>query len=304
MTKHQTDRPHHKLAYSAAWIRRIQELARQKYSTEKIAQFLNKEDHETKRAGKWSRTAVWRILQRPQKKPVTKLSCNEPTEKPDSAMVPVVASKGPRCRTLHHSSTENSKPPNPEIPKPLQINDFRKWLPYFDAKQYSYGPIQQIFERDAGLEGPILHWDESTFSRVNGARGRERILVPEEANGIKSRHRRYQPPRSPPIQGLLQRALKLKEQMDSTPGLTRFALAKDLCLDPSRITQILNLLNLAPEIQTYIRDLPPTKHHDPIGDNSWMHLARINDRTLQFQEFERLRNRSKATSLVSSALAP
>lgn len=41
-------------------------------SSEKIAKTLNAEDRETKRAGKWSRTAVWRILQRIKKEGVTK----------------------------------------------------------------------------------------------------------------------------------------------------------------------------------------------------------------------------------------
>ena len=171
---------------------------------------------------------------------------------------------------------------------------FTRWLPCFDGKQYSNGQIQQIFEAESGSDGPILLLDESTFSRVNGAKGREHILVPEEADALKSRQRRYQPPRSPPIQRLFQRAIKLKEQLDATPGLTRFALAKDLRLDPSRITQILNLLNLAPHILAYIRNLPPTKHHDPIGDCEWMRLARIQDHVRQVQEFELLIQSSPA----------
>ena len=132
----------------------------------------------------------------------------------------------------------------------------------------------------------MLLLDESTFGRANGARGQEWILRPEEAEAVKKRQRRYQPPRPPPIQGLFQRALKIKQQLDATPGLTRFALAKTLRLDPSRITQILNLLNLAHQIQDYIRSLPPTKHHDPIGDNQWMRLARIRDRAHQVETFE------------------
>jgi hypothetical protein len=128
--------------------------------------------------------------------------------------------------------------------------------------------------------------------------------MPAEADVIKRRQRRYQPPRPPPIQELLKRAHELKHRLDSAPGLTRFALAKDLTLDPSRVSQILNLLNLAPKIQVYIRDLPFTKRHDPIGDYQWMRLARIKDRNLQSQEFERLRNRSKVTSSASFALVP
>ncbi|MBI2069488.1 MAG: recombinase family protein [Elusimicrobia bacterium] len=54
------------------WIRRIQELATQGWSSEKIAKQLNLEDHESKRAGKWSRTAVWRILKKFKENGVTK----------------------------------------------------------------------------------------------------------------------------------------------------------------------------------------------------------------------------------------
>ena len=52
-------------------IKRIQELAKEGWLSEKIAKLLNAEDHETKRAGKWTRTAVWRILKRLKEKGVT-----------------------------------------------------------------------------------------------------------------------------------------------------------------------------------------------------------------------------------------
>jgi len=46
------------------WIKRIQELHEAGLSTEKIAKRLSEEDKESRRAGKWSRSAVWRILGR------------------------------------------------------------------------------------------------------------------------------------------------------------------------------------------------------------------------------------------------
>ena len=46
------------------WVKRIRELKEAGLSTEKIAKVLNVEDKESKRAGKWSRAAVWRILKR------------------------------------------------------------------------------------------------------------------------------------------------------------------------------------------------------------------------------------------------
>lgn len=49
------------------WIKRIQELNKAGLSTEKISKRLNEEDQESQRAGKWSRSAVWRILKRIKK---------------------------------------------------------------------------------------------------------------------------------------------------------------------------------------------------------------------------------------------
>lgn len=46
------------------WIKRIQELKKAGLSTEKIAKRLNEEDKESRMAGKWCRSAVWRILKR------------------------------------------------------------------------------------------------------------------------------------------------------------------------------------------------------------------------------------------------
>jgi hypothetical protein len=70
------------------WIQRIQALASQKFSTEQIARHLNKEDLETKRAGKWSRTVVWRTLQQFKKKAVTKSFRNGDAEDQKSPAKP------------------------------------------------------------------------------------------------------------------------------------------------------------------------------------------------------------------------
>ena len=70
------------------WLQRIHELATQKLSTEKIARLLNKEDLTSKRAGKWSRTAVWRILKRIKKKAVTESFRNEPAQMPFQEKLP------------------------------------------------------------------------------------------------------------------------------------------------------------------------------------------------------------------------
>lgn len=147
--------------------------------------------------------------------------------------------------------------------------------------------------------------DTSVFGPVNGAKGQERILFPLEAANVRQRQRRYRPPKPPAIQGLLEQARQLKKRLDTTSRLNRFGLAKELGLDPSCITQILNLLNLAPAIRHYILTLPPTKHHSPIGDRHWMRLARIRDQSDQLNEFQRLLGSTKDEArLVLGASRP
>jgi len=55
----------------AALVKRICELAREGLSTDAIAKWLNQEDKTSKRSGKWSKVAVWRILRRQKGKGVT-----------------------------------------------------------------------------------------------------------------------------------------------------------------------------------------------------------------------------------------
>lgn len=55
----------------AALIERIEKLAAEGLSLAKIAKRLNKEDRASRRAGKWSGAAVWRILRRKKLKGAT-----------------------------------------------------------------------------------------------------------------------------------------------------------------------------------------------------------------------------------------
>src|SRR5688572_12108471 len=87
------------------------------------------------------------------------------------------------------------------------------------------------------------------FGSIFGKHGRKRLVEPPLLEAYQRQKatetRTLQPP---PIQKLLIQAYQLKERLAST-GLIRSALAEEMSLDPSRITQILNLLNLAPAIR-------------------------------------------------------
>jgi|GEM_PF-2376192 len=163
-----------------------------------------------------------------------------------------------------------------------------KWLPVSNSNRTDLTLLKEVL-RSIGTPNAFLWFvDQARFGYVNRKKGLISLLSPMHAHEVHGRQRRYRPPKPPAIKGVLQTAVCLQHQLDSSPSLTRLALAKRLKLDPSRITQILNLLNLAPKIQDYIRNLPPIKHRHFISDRDWMRLARIQNQELQLREFDRL----------------
>jgi hypothetical protein len=142
--------------------------------------------------------------------------------------------------------------------------------------------------------------DSVEFGIVNRRKGIINVVFPDEAKKIKSQQRRWQKPKPPPIQELLKKAQDLSDSLARTPGLTRDALAKKVGIDPSYLTRILNLLNLAPEIQRYLLMLPPTQTKGLLVESRLKHLARIRDHQTQLIEFEKLKNRPIRQSAVSA----
>ena len=144
------------------WIQRIHELASHNLSTEKIAQRLNKEDRKSKRAGKWSRTAVWRILKRIKVELVTQ-PLHHPVGRPSSVTLfdnPVSPNPDPDSNIL---PSENVKEPATQISKPLQINAFQSTFPYCDSKQTTFLRLRDVFQP---ILTPIKHFyftDESAL---------------------------------------------------------------------------------------------------------------------------------------------
>lgn len=71
--------------------------------------------------------------------------------------------------------------------------------------------------------------------------------------------------------------------------MRRVALAAEEGLDPSFLTRILNLLKLAPEIQSYILKMPTSDIQSPISERRIQRLARNPDRAFQIREFDKLK---------------
>jgi len=130
--------------------------------------------------------------------------------------------------------------------------------------------------------------DEAQFDLALGPKGQKLILTPEKAMAVRSRQRRYRQPKPLRIQALLKQACDLQDRLNREPGLTRDALAGEVGMDPSRLTQVLNLLSLAPEIRERILALPPSVSRGTVTERRLRPITRLQDPVRQLLEFERL----------------
>jgi hypothetical protein len=118
------------------------------------------------------------------------------------------------------------------------------------------------------------------------------LASPEQAAVVRSGQRRYRQPKPPRIQALLRQTRDLRVRLDREADLTREALASGLGMTPTRLTYILNLLNLAPDILERIMALPPVAGLGPITERQLRPLARIRDQAVQMAGFEDLLRRA------------
>ena len=98
----------------------------------------------------------------------------------------------------------------------------------------------------------------------------------------------------PSILDLINRAeryqIELKEAM-LNPGQdnTQAELARKLGISKARLTQIMNLLKLAPEIQSYIKNLEDPLHLHYFNEKRLKPLANLKDKQTQLEKFEELK---------------
>jgi ParB-like chromosome segregation protein Spo0J len=89
------------------------------------------------------------------------------------------------------------------------------------------------------------------------------VVFPEEANPLDPPARETGQPR---IKELLARALEWQAWLQAQPGLTQTVLAKETGISRVRVTQIMNLLRLTPDIQKEILELQSSGRRNRITE--------------------------------------
>ena len=80
---------------------------------------------------------------------------------------------------------------------------------------------------------------------------------------------------------MLELSIAWRERLQVESGLTRAALAMEADIDTCRVTHVLNLLNLTPDIRRRVLVLPESGGRSPLSERRLRRIARIRDQRLQ-----------------------
>jgi hypothetical protein len=127
----------------------------------------------------------------------------------------------------------------------------------------------------------------------DGNVGRLSRLVPAArvVNAVPSSTAKPKPPkeaRTPRVTELLRKAIQWQGLLDSgeVPSMAEIAHREDL--SRARVTQIMSLLRLVPDIRNYILSMPQVTKRPPITERALRPITQVEDQKLQVDAFKGL----------------
>ena len=95
-------------------------------------------------------------------------------------------------------------------------------------------------------------------------------------------------PRTPRVVELLRKAIKWQELLESGEASNQAAIARREGITRARITQVMGLLRLTPDIQEHILAMPKVAHRPVLTERALRPLIQINDQLEQLEKFQDL----------------
>jgi hypothetical protein len=93
-------------------------------------------------------------------------------------------------------------------------------------------------------------------------------------------------PKTPRVAELLRKAIEWRRQLDAGEVRNQAAIARREGITRARVTQIMGMLRLAPEIQSKILSMPGGVRRSPISERMLRPIGTLTDHRDQVQEFE------------------
>ncbi len=142
---------------------------------------------------------------------------------------------------------------------------------------------EQTVEIALGPKGAFENGNIGTMTRRVPA---ERVI-----NALPPRVRSRKPPKvpqTPRVVELLRKALEWQALLKSGEASNQAAIARHEGITRARVTQVMGLLRLAPEIQQHILSMPDTARRPAVAERALRPIASLDDSGRQRQAFDSL----------------
>lgn len=130
---------------------------------------------------------------------------------------------------------------------------------------------------------------KGAFENGNIGGIKRRMATGELVNSLMPQPPRPQKmPRIPRVVELLRKALGWQELLNNGSGITQAKIASREGFSRPRVTQIMDLLNLAPDIRKHILSMPETMRKPVVTERSLRPIVRLSDQAEQLAAFKSL----------------
>ena len=204
----------------------------------------------------------------------------------------------PVAKTAHKRKTRKLSPPGRVVNRNASgIPQKKSWLPKRNSSRHRRRPgwsrpevwfrIVHIAQ-DGADRVPVAAYREQTVEIGLGPKGPfqngnvgslKRSVAPDQtvnALSAKARHRKpARAPRTPRVIELLRMAQEWQRQLEAGEVESQAAIARREGITRARVTQIMGLLRLAPEIQEHILSLPDTVHRPIFTEHALRPIAQL-----------------------------
>lgn len=142
---------------------------------------------------------------------------------------------------------------------------------------------EQTVEIALGPKGAFENGNIGTLTR--------RVAADRVINALPPRVRNRKPPkaaRTPRVIELLRKAIEWQALLESGEASNQAAIARQEGITRARVTQVLGLLRLAPEIQEQVLSLPEMVRRPAITERALRPIAQLGDHHDQLARFQQL----------------
>jgi hypothetical protein len=196
------------------------------------------------------------------------------------------------------------------LPNPQRFEDWNKWLPKRNSSRHRRRPgwarpevwfrIVHIAQEGAD-RAPVAAYREQTVEIALGPKGafqtgivgalKRRVAPDQTVNALsaKARNRKPpKPPRTPKVVELLRTAQEWRRQLDAGEVENQAAIARREGITRARVTQIMALTRLAPEIQDHVLSLPAMAYRSVFTERALRPIAQLGSQADQKAQFHEL----------------